>query len=80
MPFWQDNKDTKKSDKMYYPRFTKAVINHYLKKNPSISMRNRMFMHTARDDTILGIKKFVSKHEDVQVYGALMPKEMTDKA
>ncbi|GJU46054.1 hypothetical protein Tco_1203320 [Tanacetum coccineum] len=73
-----DNKDAKNSDKMYYPRFTKAIISHYHKKNPSISMRNRMFMHTARDETILGNMKFVSKHEDVQVYGALMPKEMTN--
>ncbi|GKA43554.1 zinc finger, CCHC-type containing protein [Tanacetum coccineum] len=73
-----DNKEAKKSDKMYYPRFTKAIINHYLKKNPSILMKNQMFMHTARDDTILGIMKFVSKHEDVQFYGALMPKEMTN--
>ncbi|GJS89931.1 hypothetical protein Tco_0772567 [Tanacetum coccineum] len=65
-----ENKEEKKSDKMYYPRFTK--------KNPSILMRNRMFMHTAREDTILGIMKFISKHEDVQVYGVLMPKEMTN--
>ncbi|GJU65509.1 hypothetical protein Tco_1247344 [Tanacetum coccineum] len=71
-----DNKDAKKSAKMYYRRFTKTIINHYLSKNPSISMRNKMCMHTARDDTILGILKFVSKNEDVQVYGTLKPKEM----
>ncbi|GJU65505.1 hypothetical protein Tco_1247340 [Tanacetum coccineum] len=81
---WEDlayqivNKDAKRSDKMYYPRFTKTIINHYLSKNPSILMRNKMFMHTARDDTILGILKFVSKNEDVHVYGTLMPKEMTN--
>ncbi|GKF34954.1 hypothetical protein Tco_0108154, partial [Tanacetum coccineum] len=73
-----DNRDSKKQEKMYYPRFTKVIINHFLTKNPSILMRNRMFMHTTRDDTILGILKFVSKHEDVQVYGALLPKEMTN--
>ncbi|GJW05169.1 hypothetical protein Tco_1564025 [Tanacetum coccineum] len=71
-----DNKDAKKSNNLYYPRFTKANISHYIKKNPSISMRNWTFMHTARDDAILGIMKFVSKLEDVQFYGALMPKEM----
>ncbi|GJV33851.1 retrovirus-related pol polyprotein from transposon TNT 1-94 [Tanacetum coccineum] len=74
-----ENKDAKKTDKMYYPRFTKAIISHYIKKNPSISMRNKMFMHTARDDTILGILNFISKNEDVQVYGALMPKVMTNQ-
>nr|GEU73288.1 hypothetical protein [Tanacetum cinerariifolium] len=74
-----ENKDFKKQNKMY-PRFTKAIINHFLTKNPSISMRNRMFMHTARDDTILGILKFISKHDDIQVYGALLPKAMMNPA
>ncbi|GJS38310.1 hypothetical protein Tco_0563353 [Tanacetum coccineum] len=74
-----ENKDAKKTDKMYYPRFTKAIISHYIKKNPSISLRNKIFMHTARDDTILGILKFVSKNEDVQVYSTLMPKVMTNQ-
>ncbi|GKA08941.1 hypothetical protein Tco_0688272 [Tanacetum coccineum] len=64
---------------MYYPRFTKAIISHYIKQNPSISLRNKLFMHTARDDTILGILKFVSKNEDVQVYGTLIPKVMTNQ-
>ncbi|GJX29809.1 retrovirus-related pol polyprotein from transposon TNT 1-94, partial [Tanacetum coccineum] len=82
---WEDlayqieNKDAKKTDKMYYPRFTKAIISHYIKQNPSISFRNKLFMHTARDDTILGILKFVSKNEDVQVYGTLIPKVMTNQ-
>nr|GEU99920.1 hypothetical protein [Tanacetum cinerariifolium] len=75
-----DNKDAKKSDKMYYPRFTKAIIHHYLSKNPSILMRNKMCMHTAKDDTILAGMKFVSKHEAIQVYGTLMPIEMTSHA
>ncbi|GJS62058.1 hypothetical protein Tco_0656842 [Tanacetum coccineum] len=82
---WEDlayqieNKNAKKTDKMYYPRFTKAIISHYIKQNPSISLRNKLFMHTARDDTLLGILKFVSKNEDVQVYGALIPKVMTNQ-
>ncbi|GJT21733.1 hypothetical protein Tco_0891670 [Tanacetum coccineum] len=82
---WEDlayqieNKNAKKTNKMYYLRFTKAIINHYIKQNPSISLRNKLFMHTARDDTILGILKFVSNNEDVQVYGALIPKVMTNQ-
>nr|GFC10246.1 hypothetical protein [Tanacetum cinerariifolium] len=44
-----DNKDSKKQDKILYPRFTNIVIHHFLKKDKSISMRNRTFMHTARD-------------------------------
>ncbi|GJZ21335.1 hypothetical protein Tco_0558374 [Tanacetum coccineum] len=53
-----DNKESKKQDKMYYPRFTKAIIHHFLIKDKSISMRNRTFMHTARDDSMLGTMRF----------------------
>nr|GEW25123.1 hypothetical protein [Tanacetum cinerariifolium] len=61
-----DNKDTKKQDKKFYPRFMKIIIHHFLEKDKSISMRNRTFMHTARDDNILGTMRFVSRHEDTQ--------------
>ncbi|GJX48423.1 hypothetical protein Tco_0273613 [Tanacetum coccineum] len=75
-----DNKDSKKQDKMYYLRFTKAIIHHFLTKDKSISMRNKTFMHTARDDSFLGTMRFISRHEDTQVYGALLPKAMTNQA
>ncbi|GKB47778.1 retrovirus-related pol polyprotein from transposon TNT 1-94 [Tanacetum coccineum] len=75
-----DNIDSKKQDKMFYPRFTKIIIHYFLTKDKSISMRNRMFMHTARDDSVLGIIRFVSKHADTQVYGAILPKAMTNQA
>ncbi|GJZ58994.1 hypothetical protein Tco_0614810 [Tanacetum coccineum] len=39
-----DNKNSKKQDKMFYPRFTKIIIHHFLDKDKSISMRNRTFM------------------------------------
>ncbi|GKC35669.1 hypothetical protein Tco_1048053 [Tanacetum coccineum] len=75
--FQIDNKDAKKQEKMYYPRFTKAIIHHVLSKDMSISMRNRMFMHTTQDDCNLGTMRFVSKDEDTQVYGALIPTIVT---
>ncbi|GKE14064.1 hypothetical protein Tco_1421641 [Tanacetum coccineum] len=75
-----DNKDSKKQGKMYYPRFTKAIIHHFLTKDKSISMRNRTFMHTARDGSLLGSMRFISRHEDTQVYCALLRKEMTNQA
>ncbi|GJW47211.1 hypothetical protein Tco_0078857 [Tanacetum coccineum] len=64
---------------MHYPKFTKAIIQHFISKDKSISMRNKIFMHTIRDDTILGSLRFVSKYEEYQVYGALIPKEMTNR-
>ncbi|GJY01651.1 hypothetical protein Tco_0359803 [Tanacetum coccineum] len=75
-----DNKDSKKQDRMLYPRFTKIIIHHFLKKDKSISIRNRTFMHTARDDSLLGTMRFVSRHEDTQVYGDILLKALTNQA
>nr|GEW05817.1 hypothetical protein [Tanacetum cinerariifolium] len=36
-----EHKDTKTSNKMYYPRFTKVIIHHFMSKDPSISRRNK---------------------------------------
>ncbi|GJU75174.1 integrase, catalytic region, zinc finger, CCHC-type containing protein [Tanacetum coccineum] len=77
--FQIENRDHKKQEKMYYPRFTKAIIHHFITKDKSISIRNIMFMHTAQDDSILGPMRFVSKSEDFQVYGALLPSRMANQ-
>nr|GEV14152.1 hypothetical protein [Tanacetum cinerariifolium] len=43
---WEDfvyqveNKDAKKSNEMYYPRFTKVIINFFMTKDPLIPRRN----------------------------------------
>nr|GFA07984.1 reverse transcriptase domain-containing protein [Tanacetum cinerariifolium] len=36
-----EHKDTKKSNEMYYPRFTKVIINFFMTKDPSIPRRNK---------------------------------------
>ncbi|GKE41204.1 hypothetical protein Tco_1464609 [Tanacetum coccineum] len=64
---------------MYYPRFTKAIIHHFITKDKSIYIRNIMFMHTTQDDSILGPMRFVSKANDFQVYRALLPEVMTNQ-
>nr|GEZ33204.1 hypothetical protein [Tanacetum cinerariifolium] len=44
---WEDfvyqveHKDTKNRNKIYYPRFTKVIIHHFMSKDPSISRRNK---------------------------------------
>nr|GEW97360.1 hypothetical protein [Tanacetum cinerariifolium] len=35
------HKDTKKSNEMYYPMFTKVIIHHFMSKDPSIPSRNK---------------------------------------
>nr|GEW73792.1 hypothetical protein [Tanacetum cinerariifolium]GEW74246.1 hypothetical protein [Tanacetum cinerariifolium] len=35
------HKDSKKSNEMYYPRFTKVIIHYFMNKDPSIPRRNK---------------------------------------
>ncbi|GKB89302.1 hypothetical protein Tco_0961574, partial [Tanacetum coccineum] len=49
--------------------FTKANIQYFISKDNSISMRNRMFMNSTRNDSVLGTLKFVPK------VGAAKPKK-----
>nr|GEW08621.1 integrase, catalytic region, zinc finger, CCHC-type, peptidase aspartic, catalytic [Tanacetum cinerariifolium] len=46
------NKEVKKTNKMSYPIFKKIIIDYFMSKDQSISRRNKMFWHTARDDTM----------------------------
>ncbi|GJX10163.1 hypothetical protein Tco_0200022 [Tanacetum coccineum] len=64
---------------MPYHRFTKVIINHFISKNKTISMRNIINLHTIRDDSLLGTLKFVSKTQDYQQYGALIPDDMINQ-
>nr|GEU97493.1 hypothetical protein [Tanacetum cinerariifolium] len=50
-----DNIDSKKQDKMFYPRFMKIITHHFLEKDKSISMRNRTFKHTAHNYSLLAL-------------------------
>nr|GFB00718.1 hypothetical protein [Tanacetum cinerariifolium] len=36
-----EHKNHKKSNEMYYPRFTKVIIHHFMSKDPSIPRRNK---------------------------------------
>nr|GEV32650.1 hypothetical protein [Tanacetum cinerariifolium] len=40
-----EHKDTKKSNEMYYPRFMKVIIHHFMSKDPSIPRRNKELHH-----------------------------------
>ncbi|GKC47947.1 hypothetical protein Tco_1065669 [Tanacetum coccineum] len=64
--FQVENKDAKKTNKMSYPKFTKIIINHFMSNDQSISRRNKMFWHTARDDTIKLISNTSQKKKPVQ--------------
>nr|GEX02520.1 hypothetical protein [Tanacetum cinerariifolium] len=53
-----DNREisSARKEKMPYPRFIKVIINHFISKDKTISMRNRINLHTIHDDSLLDIK------------------------
>ncbi|GKE35397.1 hypothetical protein Tco_1454719, partial [Tanacetum coccineum] len=75
-----ENKDSKKNNDIFYPRFTKVVVDYFMAKDPSISRRNKMFWHTVRDDSMFTTIRVISKHQDIQIYGANLPQHLTDQA
>ncbi|GJR50130.1 hypothetical protein Tco_1400651 [Tanacetum coccineum] len=82
---WEDfiyqieNKNTKKGNAMYYPRFTKLVVNFVMAKDPSIPRRNKVNWHYARDDPMFTTINVISRNEDTQLYGTILPAELTNE-
>nr|GEY56406.1 retrotransposon protein, putative, unclassified [Tanacetum cinerariifolium] len=60
--------------------FTKIIIDYFMTKDQSSLRRNKMFWNTTRDDTMFTSMRCISKHEKTQVYGAILPKELTNQA
>nr|GEW71270.1 retrovirus-related Pol polyprotein from transposon TNT 1-94 [Tanacetum cinerariifolium] len=52
-----EHKNTKKSNEMYYPRFTKVIIHHFMSKDPSILRRNKVNWHYVKDDHMFSMIK-----------------------
>nr|GEU31688.1 retrovirus-related Pol polyprotein from transposon TNT 1-94 [Tanacetum cinerariifolium] len=81
---WEDfvyqveHKNQKKSNEMYYPWFTKAINHHFMSKDPSIPRRNKVNWHYVRDDHMFSKIKLVSRHQNTQQFGALLPIELTN--
>ncbi|GKA77009.1 hypothetical protein Tco_0783470 [Tanacetum coccineum] len=67
----------KKQEKMYYPRFTKVIIHYFLTQDKTVSWRNKIRMHTFRDDYLINTLRFVSTKEATQIYGAILPESLT---
>nr|GFA06931.1 hypothetical protein [Tanacetum cinerariifolium] len=82
---WEDfvyqveHKDAKKSNEMYYPRFTKVVINFFMTKDPLIPRRNKVNWHYVRDDQMFTTIMLVSRHQNTQQFGAMLPIELTNE-
>ncbi|GKE14734.1 hypothetical protein Tco_1422311 [Tanacetum coccineum] len=77
--FQIEYKDAKKTNKMSYLRFIKIIIDYFMLKDQSISRRNKMFWHSAQDDTMFTSMRYISRHKDTQVYGTILLKELTNQ-
>ncbi|GJT65487.1 hypothetical protein Tco_1016967 [Tanacetum coccineum] len=82
---WEDfiyqieNKNTKKGNAMYYPRFTKLVVNFVMDKDPSIPRRNKVNWHYARDDPMFTTINVISRNEDTQLYKTILLVALTNE-
>ncbi|GJW35009.1 hypothetical protein Tco_0057929 [Tanacetum coccineum] len=65
---------------MYYPRFTKVIVDYFMAKDQAIPRRNKMFWHYARDEFMFTTIRVISKHKDTQEYGAILPQHLTNQA
>ncbi|GJY31459.1 hypothetical protein Tco_0414954 [Tanacetum coccineum] len=80
---WEDfiyqinNKAYKTQEKVYYPRFTKVIIHYFLTQDKTLSWKNKIRMHTSRDDYLINTLRFVSAKEETQIYGAILPDSLT---
>ncbi|GJW24455.1 hypothetical protein Tco_0038266 [Tanacetum coccineum] len=76
---WEDfvnqinNKVYKKQENMYYPQFTKSIIHHFLIQEKTLCWRNKIGMHTSKDDYLINTLRFVSAKEATQIYEAVLP-------
>ncbi|GJW83836.1 hypothetical protein Tco_0156981 [Tanacetum coccineum] len=75
-----ENKNSKKNNDMYYLRFTKFIVDYFMAKDQAIPRRNKMFWHYARDDFMFTTIRVISKHQETQVYGAILPQHLTNQA
>nr|GEY73788.1 hypothetical protein [Tanacetum cinerariifolium] len=82
---WEDfmyqveHKDVKKSNEMYYPWFTKVIVNFFMTKDPSIPRRNKVNWHYVGDDQMFTMINLVSRRRNTQQFGAILPVELTNE-
>nr|GEX16734.1 hypothetical protein [Tanacetum cinerariifolium] len=74
-----ENNNSKKNNGMCYPRFTKVIIDYLMSKDQSLSRRNKMFWHTVRDDRMFNTIRVISRHQDTQIYGAILLAAFTNQ-
>nr|GEW78145.1 hypothetical protein [Tanacetum cinerariifolium] len=79
--FQADNRDISlaRKENMPYPRFTKVIINHFISKDKTISIRNRINLHIIRDDSLLIINQAIKDSKAYKIYLAFATGKATSK-
>nr|GEX19762.1 hypothetical protein [Tanacetum cinerariifolium] len=55
------------------------IIDYFMSKDQSISRRHKMFWHTARDDPMFNTIRVISRHQDTQIYDAILSDVLTNQ-
>ncbi|GKA78199.1 hypothetical protein Tco_0784736 [Tanacetum coccineum] len=56
------------------------IVDYFMAKDQAIPRRNKMFWNYTRDDFMFTTVRVISKHQDTQVYGAILPQHLTNQA
>nr|GEY59815.1 hypothetical protein [Tanacetum cinerariifolium] len=56
-----------------------VIIHHFMSKDPSIPRRNKVNWHYIKDGHMFSTIKLVSRHQNIQQFGALLPIELTNE-
>ncbi|GJR72652.1 hypothetical protein Tco_0085017 [Tanacetum coccineum] len=64
---------------MYHKKNVDYVYLLWEDLDQSISRTNKLFWHTARDDPMFNTIRVISRHQDTQIYGAILPNELTNQ-
>nr|GEY90737.1 hypothetical protein [Tanacetum cinerariifolium] len=64
---------------MYHKKNVDYVYLLWEDMDQSISRRNKMFWHTARDDAMFNTIRVISRHQDTLVYGVILPDDLTNQ-
>nr|GEZ42034.1 hypothetical protein [Tanacetum cinerariifolium] len=81
---WEDfvyqveHENQKRSNEMYYPRFTKVIIDYLITRKPFIPRRNRINWHYVRDD-VLNSKAYKEYYASAMGEAAPKPKASARK-
>ncbi|GJX60609.1 hypothetical protein Tco_0291999 [Tanacetum coccineum] len=75
-----DNKDFKKQEKMYYPRFTKVSSATSDSRKVNLPGEQNWVQPSKPDDYLINTLRFVSRKEASQKYGVVLPECLTSPA